>query len=91
MTFELGLCVGVGEAWDLQWCPEGGADYADDMEVDNDKVDTKLGIIAGAFTDSSISLFAVPDPAALRAQRNSEDGVPLYGKSQLSLVAGASR
>lgn len=86
MTFELGLCVGVGEAWSVQWCPKGGADSADGMDVDSDDNDAKLGIIAGAFTDGSISLFAVPDPVALRAQRKTKAAGPRYGKPLLLFV-----
>lgn len=40
-----------------------------------------LGVLAGAFTDGSISLFAVPHPALLRAQSKAKAGSTMFGMS----------
>lgn len=78
MQLELGLCISAGDAWEIKWCPRGGqTDAADAMEVD-DEENGRLGILAGAFADGSVSLFAVPHPAGARAAAGTAEGQPCY-------------
>lgn len=49
-------------------------------DIITDSIDT-LGILAGAFTDGSISLFIVPDPVATRELHATAEGDPLYRTS----------
>jgi transcription factor C subunit 6 len=67
LTFKLGLCITIGEAFDLQWCPKGGEIDPDKMESDD--TDQQLGLLAGTFTDGSISIFLVPNPQSLPARK----------------------
>jgi transcription factor C subunit 6 len=79
MSLHLGICIDVGEAWDLKWCPLGGSEKGEDgMEVEEEE--GRLGLLAGAFTDGSISFFVVPNPEALRAEQKTEEGETLYGE-----------
>lgn len=65
MVFEYGLCHNLGQAFTIAWCPKGGQVDPDDMEVDESE---SLGIIAGSFSDGSVSLFAVPHPRLFAAK-----------------------
>lgn len=73
LTFELGLCIDIGEPNDLQWCPLGGEGDDEDDEGD------KLGILAGTFTDGSISIFAIPNPERLRKRLKLAPGKSFAG------------
>ncbi|KAI0034530.1 hypothetical protein K488DRAFT_45316 [Vararia minispora EC-137] len=67
MRCELILCVDVGPALELRWCPLPS----------NDTVPTstqrRLGLLAGTFEDGSLSVYAVPYPADF-----GNDGKPPY-------------
>lgn len=64
LKFVMGICVEVGEALDLQWCPKGGE--VDPQAMQSDVIDFRLGLLAGIFTDGSISIFLVPNPDSLQ-------------------------
>jgi len=51
MLREFSLCHHSGEAIELAWCPRGGEPSPEAVN---------LGILAGAFSDGSISLFEIP-------------------------------
>lgn len=76
MKFELGLCIDIGEALDLKWCPKGG-----DQVID--KAETSLGVLAGVFTDGSVSLFLVPDPRIVRKKEKCAEDTKLYSEFPL--------
>lgn len=80
LTFELGLCIKIGEASDLQWCPKGGEIDANGME--SDPVDNRLGLLAGSFTDGSISILLVPHPDSLPARKGTG---PRYSRLLMAL------
>lgn len=71
LVFQLGLCISVGEAIDIQWCPKGRSNAEND-EMDTTTQDPRLGILAGAFSDGSISLFMVPKPESLPRRTKSK-------------------
>lgn len=60
LKFELGLCHEAGDAWGIAWCPRGG--LVESVREGEAMEEGIMGIIGGAFTDGSISLFAVPHP-----------------------------
>ncbi|THH29848.1 hypothetical protein EUX98_g4355 [Antrodiella citrinella] len=76
---EMVLCVESGGARELKWCPLPSHDsYQPNASGSNP---CKLGIIAGTFEDGSISLYAVPDPANIRARaQNSANAGPIFVK-----------
>lgn len=77
----MGICIDVGEAWDLKWCPLGGAEKGkDEMEVEEEEGE-RLGVLAGAFTDGSISFFVVPHPQAIRAEQETEEDDTAFSES----------
>ncbi|KAG0250694.1 hypothetical protein BG011_008159 [Mortierella polycephala] len=60
----LAMCIlhPYGAVFDLKWCPTGNV-----LEADPDQGDlTRLGILAATFSDGSIQIFSVPEPASLR-------------------------
>ena len=59
MRREYSLCHDSGEAIELAWCPRGG-EAAEGEEGDGDG--ESLGILAGAFSDGTVSLFEAPLP-----------------------------
>lgn len=71
MKLNFSLCIEVGEAFDISWCPKGGDDSAvgEGMGLDENK-DGKLGLLAGVFMDGSVSIFSVPDPEVIRKDRS---------------------
>ncbi|ORY81743.1 WD40-repeat-containing domain protein [Leucosporidium creatinivorum] len=77
MKMVMGLCIEEGDAWEVKWCPRGGSGEEDAMQVDGEE-NGRLGILAGAFADGSVSLFAVPDPKKAGA----EEGKVLYLKAK---------
>jgi transcription factor C subunit 6 len=92
MKFEMGICVDVGEAYRLKWCPKGGevcrSTYLSKTVTEKKKSgqacpsdDTlpKLGILGGVFTDGSVCLFSVPDPAAVREELEKPANEELFG------------
>jgi transcription factor C subunit 6 len=83
----MGLCIEVGEAWELQWCPKGGEERLSKAMVTDDRSSAKLGILAGAFSDGSVSLFVVPDPAGVRAEKQVSNDEELFG----GIVLGPAR
>ncbi|KAI6153788.1 hypothetical protein BKA82DRAFT_4093973 [Pisolithus tinctorius] len=57
---EMVLCLDAGPAQDIKWCPLPAHDRWDDRQrVSNPR---KLGVLAGAFEDGSLSIYVVPDP-----------------------------
>lgn len=66
MMLEMSLCVTIGDALDIQWCPRGG----DDPTTSG----ANLGLLAGTFTDGSLSLFVVPDPLKFESEEISAPG-----------------
>lgn len=83
MKFELGLCISIGDAFSLKWCPKGG-EVDGEAEVEEEKLE-RLGILGGTFTDGSISLFMVPHPRSVgngKAKKSSA----LFGKFGLYFV-----
>lgn len=81
MALELVLCIDIGEPLDLQWCPKGGDERHERPEGD------KLGLLAGVFTDGTVSVFAVPDPDAVRKEVEVEEGKLLAGEFPYFLSA----
>ena len=63
MKFEVGLCHDSGDAWDIAWCPRGG--LVKSLEEGEALEEGIIGILAGAFSDGSISVFAVPHPKSV--------------------------
>ncbi|KAI6047829.1 hypothetical protein EDC04DRAFT_2875993 [Pisolithus marmoratus] len=60
MRCEMVLCLNAGPAQDIKWCPLPAHDCWDDRRgVSNPR---KLGVLAGAFEDGSLSVYVVPDP-----------------------------
>ncbi|TDL27316.1 hypothetical protein BD410DRAFT_818788 [Rickenella mellea] len=55
---EMILCIDSGPAYELKWCPLP----TNDSWSDPHSIPRKLGILAGAFEDGSMSIYAVPDP-----------------------------
>lgn len=75
----MGLCVEEGDAWEVKWCPRGG-NGEEGMHADGEEGAARLGILAGAFADGSVSLFAVPDPVKAREEKGVEEDQVLYSK-----------
>lgn len=75
MKLELALCVDDGEVVELRWCPKGG-----DAEqgATNEPTDNKLGLLACALTDGSVSVFAVPKPINVIASNQTIAGETLH-------------
>ncbi|KAF9193422.1 hypothetical protein BGZ50_007494 [Haplosporangium sp. Z 11] len=60
----LAMCIlhPYGAVFDLKWCPTGNI-----LEAGPDQGDLRrLGILAATFSDGSIQIFSVPEPASLR-------------------------
>lgn len=74
MKLELGICIDIGEALNLKWCPKGGKAAVDKKDS------ASLGVLAGAFTDGSISLFLIPDPKVVRKSQKVGNDDVLYSK-----------
>lgn len=83
---EMGVCIEEGDAWEIKWCPRGGNGEEEGMQVDGEEGCGRLGILAGAFADGSISLFAVPDPVKAREEKGVAEGEVLYSKSMSSAL-----
>lgn len=71
MRLELGLAVKVGDGGEVKWCPRGGT--SGEMGEGD-----RLGILAGAFGDGAVSLFAVPDPVKLKQRKGVEEEETMY-------------
>ncbi|KAI0345393.1 hypothetical protein BDW22DRAFT_1354319 [Trametopsis cervina] len=78
MSCDMVLCIDIGPAHELKWCPLPSGDSL----KDSDNASTRrLGLLAGAFEDGSVSIFAVPFPSDL--QRESADAeAPIYIKAK---------
>lgn len=63
------------------------------MDVDQEGVvngashDSKLGLLAGTFSDGSLSIFAVPSPDQVRKTAETNNGEVVYGASPLYKVS----
>ncbi|PWN51189.1 hypothetical protein IE53DRAFT_60848 [Violaceomyces palustris] len=69
---EMNICVDVGTARRLEWC-RVGHDYREEKEVGAEGlVARRLGLLAGVFTDGSLSIFSVPNPEDVRTRLRSE-------------------
>lgn len=73
MEMVMLLCVEIGEAMSVQWCPKGGNDWC--------PPGNKLGILAGVFTDGTVSLFAIPEPDIVREAEQVPENEILAGGS----------
>lgn len=87
MRFELGLCIDLGDAMELKWCPKGGETSDEPMELDGDHDDIgaageedHLGLLAGVFSDGSLAIFDVPRPPK---RPGSEKAETKYSESSL--------
>ncbi|KAI6007138.1 hypothetical protein EDD15DRAFT_2395168 [Pisolithus albus] len=60
MRCEMVLCLNVGPAQDIKWCPLPAHDPWDDTRCARNP--RKLGVLAGTFEDGSLSVYVVPDP-----------------------------
>ncbi|KAI0080527.1 hypothetical protein K474DRAFT_202496 [Panus rudis PR-1116 ss-1] len=61
MRCELVLCHDSGSPFEVKWCPLPSHDTPP-AEFDPAKPPRKLGILAGAFEDGTVSLYTIPDP-----------------------------
>ncbi|KAF9450261.1 hypothetical protein P691DRAFT_774066 [Macrolepiota fuliginosa MF-IS2] len=80
MRCEMVLCIEDGPAHDLKWCPLP----SHDTNVGDTKP-RKLGLLAGAFEDGSLSIYVVPEPEDVRPA-TSESSLPVYVKLPRPLV-----
>ncbi|KDR69360.1 hypothetical protein GALMADRAFT_256215 [Galerina marginata CBS 339.88] len=78
MKCEMVLCLDIGPAYELKWCPLPSHDIKDDNNSGQRK---KLGLLAGTFEDDSLSVFVVPDPADV-ISADSNNSRPVCVKSQ---------
>jgi len=74
------LGEGEGEARDLVWCPRGGTDSEEKMEVDDSTEGDQLGVLAGVFTDGKIKVFVLPKPETVREKQGKEESEVVYGE-----------
>ncbi|KAF8316837.1 hypothetical protein DL93DRAFT_2056052 [Clavulina sp. PMI_390] len=79
----LTLCVDCGPALELKWCPlpchgVGPRPPAKSL--------SKLGILAGVFADGTVSVFAVPDPEALRRPKGMDKETSPFVRLQNPLL-----
>ncbi|KAF7986658.1 hypothetical protein HWV62_26496 [Athelia sp. TMB] len=72
MQCALVLCIDVGPAYELKWCPLPSHDKLGEPGP------RKLGLVAGTFEDGSLSIYAVPHPASI-APYGQESSLPVYG------------
>ncbi|KAI6031550.1 hypothetical protein BKA83DRAFT_26764 [Pisolithus microcarpus] len=75
MRCEMVLCLNVGPAQDIKWCPLPAHDSWDGrLGVRNPR---KLGVLAGTFEDGSLSVYVVPDPLDIASAMRS-DTSPIF-------------
>lgn len=75
MRCEMVLCLNVGPAQDIKWCPLPAHDPWDGrLGVRNPR---KLGVLAGTFEDGSLSVYVVPDPLDIASAMRS-DTSPIF-------------
>ncbi|KAI0747289.1 hypothetical protein BC629DRAFT_1299009 [Irpex lacteus] len=77
------LCVDVGPAHEIRWCPLPSHDPLKGSS-NSQTSPRRLGLLAGTFEDGSVSIFAVPYPPDV-ASSDSTDG-PIYVKIVEPLV-----
>ncbi|SCV72089.1 BQ2448_4783 [Microbotryum intermedium] len=75
MKFEMALCIELGDAWELKWCPRGG-DRTKFM--DQDDAEESLGLLGGVFEDGSVAVFTVPNPVEARKRHKTKKDDTLY-------------
>lgn len=87
---EMILCLEDGPAQEIKWCPLPAHDAARNLGGNGVLGPSKLGILAGAFGDGSVTIFTVPDPSYVRnAQANGEhDTSPTFGTTR-PLLSGS--
>ncbi|CAL1705390.1 unnamed protein product [Somion occarium] len=78
MQCEMIVCIEAGSAFELKWCPLPSHDNLS-APFDPASPLRKLGILAGAFEDGSISLYAISDPTDLANRTGaSNDALPVF-------------
>lgn len=77
MRLEFAMCIDVGEAWEIKWCPKGGETADDAVGVVEGE---RLGLLAGAFADGGVSLFMVPHPDAVQLAAPEEVEGPVFSE-----------
>ncbi|KIJ44255.1 hypothetical protein M422DRAFT_228294 [Sphaerobolus stellatus SS14] len=80
MKCELVLCVDGGPAHDLKWCPLPSHNRYSETTSPR-----KLGILAGAFEDGSLSFYVVPDPQILAVESSSSNPPSVVLKPRLRI------
>lgn len=75
MKCELVLCIDLGPAQEIKWCPLPSHDSWENAPLNKVR---KLGLLAGTFEDGSMSIFAIPDPEDLQSSANNG---PIYVKT----------
>ncbi|KAF8327233.1 uncharacterized protein EI90DRAFT_3018294 [Cantharellus anzutake] len=70
---EMILCVDDGPSFEIKWYPLPSHDSAN-----IESAVPKLGILAGVFTDGSLSIHSVPDPHHLRSNLGQDVEDPIY-------------
>ncbi|KAI0086148.1 hypothetical protein BDY19DRAFT_996057 [Irpex rosettiformis] len=84
MNCEMVLCVAVGPAHEIKWCPLPSNEPFKDPHSHSSSP-RRFGLLAGAFEDGSVSIYSVPYPSDVASYSANTDE-PIYVKMTEPLV-----
>ncbi|EIN07154.1 hypothetical protein PUNSTDRAFT_104680 [Punctularia strigosozonata HHB-11173 SS5] len=77
MRCEMIVCIDIGPAFVLKWCPLPAHDPLDEDDREDTSSPRKLGVLAGTFADGSLAFFVIPHPEDIQSSGYNSPG-PVY-------------